>query len=606
MFYRISRHYAILASLILAALLIPCAGATQAASLLQDDTPAQPPSPQRGKLIYQANCAACHGDQGLGNGPAAAKLDTPPAQFADAATARQETLAQWFRAARDGRMEHGMPPWGEELDSQSLWDVVAYAWTLHLNDGELDQGKEVYQANCARCHGEAGRGDGPQAPVGTANLAAPETFDHSLAEWSHTVTAGQGNMPAFGDSLSEEQRWSVLEYARTLAFSGQQQPLTYQPGDGVIRGIITNGTLSQTVPAGITVTLHVFDNQSFDEVRQFETVTQSDGSFRFGQLSTSPQWTYLATLHYADVPYASGVGRFTPGGDKELHLPITIYEPTQDASGIRIEHAHWFIDFNDRNLLVGELYILSQDGNRTYVGTEEATQGRRITLRFPLPPGYDGVKVDPDLMGQRFFVIDDALVDTLPVLPGQGIRQILLSYKLPYSTDKLDLQHPILYPTKHLNVLVSDVGVKMSSPQVTFRDKRGDSGQSFLNFTGDDLAAGQVVTLSFDHLPLDGASSADSMRTVSAIAGAATVVIAALGLLIYASRRKRTAVASSPLAEALPELEAERQRLILAIARLDDAFDAGNIEEDVYQEERAAKKARLLEITRQIQEQREP
>jgi hypothetical protein len=40
----------------------------------------------------------------------------------------------------------------------------------------------------------------------------------------------------------------------------------------------------------------------------------------------------------------------------------------------------------------------------------------------------------------------------------------------------------------------------------------------------------------------------------------------------------------------------ERERLLRSIADLDDAFEAGEIEEESYREERSELKARLLEI----------
>ena len=35
-----------------------------------------------GRQLYEQNCAACHGPQGFGNGPAGANLDPPPANLA--------------------------------------------------------------------------------------------------------------------------------------------------------------------------------------------------------------------------------------------------------------------------------------------------------------------------------------------------------------------------------------------------------------------------------------------------------------------------------------------------------------------------------------------
>jgi len=249
------------------------------------------------------------------------------------------------------------------------------------------------------------------------------------------------------------------------------------------------------------------------------------------------------------------------------------------------------------------MYIISQDGDRVYVGGEQVAPDRRVTLRFPLPAGYQDLGVDPGPIGQRFFVVEDAVVDTLPVPPGQGIRQVMIRYRYPYQGKRLEFQHVLAYPVAHLNVLVNDVGVKVSSSQVTFQGKRGGSGQQFLNLAGSDIPAGEVITLSFEDLPHGDETRAavGSPVVLVAVIVALAGALAAIGYLIW--QRQREVPAMEPSAPAdLSELEMERERLILSIARLDDEYEAGNIDEDVYQRERSARKARLLEVIQQIQE----
>lgn len=86
----------------------------------------------------------------------------------------------------------------------------------------LARGEQVYQANCAGCHGLGGRGDGP-AGIGLrpppadfrVHLAAGHT-DRELFEWVTNGVAGTA-MPAWGDRLSEQERWDVINYVRALA-----------------------------------------------------------------------------------------------------------------------------------------------------------------------------------------------------------------------------------------------------------------------------------------------------------------------------------------------------------------------------------------------------
>jgi high-affinity iron transporter len=94
----------------------------------------------------------------------------------------------------------------------------------------LARGAEVFRANCASCHGESGRGNGPLAKgmvPKPANLSDPTTLlDQSPLDYFRRVTIGVVGtaMPAFETRLSPEDRWAVALYASVLrlpADSGQ-------------------------------------------------------------------------------------------------------------------------------------------------------------------------------------------------------------------------------------------------------------------------------------------------------------------------------------------------------------------------------------------------
>jgi mono/diheme cytochrome c family protein len=85
----------------------------------------------------------------------------------------------------------------------------------------IDRGREVYEKNCATCHGETGTGDGPAAkalsphPAYLALLAEmPIVQWDAFMDW--TVSEGGAQfgtaMPSFKATLSKDDTWAVIAY----------------------------------------------------------------------------------------------------------------------------------------------------------------------------------------------------------------------------------------------------------------------------------------------------------------------------------------------------------------------------------------------------------
>lgn len=83
------------------------------------------------------------------------------------------------------------------------------------------RGQIVYRAECQACHGVTGAGDGPAAagldprPADLRIHMAAGHSDGQLYAWISEGFAGTA-MPAFKNRLSEEDRWHVINFLRTL------------------------------------------------------------------------------------------------------------------------------------------------------------------------------------------------------------------------------------------------------------------------------------------------------------------------------------------------------------------------------------------------------
>lgn len=271
-------------------------------------------------------------------------------------------------------------------------------------------------------------------------------------------------------------------------------------GQGVIEGQVVNGTANASSNhrnsgvEGLAVTLHVF--VGMEERPPQTTTTDAEGRFRFEGLSTEADHGYALLLNYRGVDYGSSLLIFSEE-ETTLSVPIKVYEPTESDETVSIERAHIFVDLQENNLLIGEMYIFSNSSDRTYVGSEEVAEGRRGTLQSSLPTGAKGLTFESGELGQRFFETEEGFVDTWPLLPGQASGQWMFRYSLPYDPSGYDLTRDIPYPLKAINILVADVGVDITSDQLTLEGSRGMQGQSYLNLSGQDLSQGERLTLHF-------------------------------------------------------------------------------------------------------------
>lgn len=87
---------------------------------------------ERGKALYKANCAACHGESGKGDGPGAGVLKPPPRDHTDKAFMSTLTDKQIWDVIKMGGAMRGKPlmPSHPQFKDDDLHALVAYVRSL--------------------------------------------------------------------------------------------------------------------------------------------------------------------------------------------------------------------------------------------------------------------------------------------------------------------------------------------------------------------------------------------------------------------------------------------------------------------------------------------
>lgn len=125
----------------------------------------------------------------------------------------------------------GQPAQGQPAQSRpGGWTIPADAdkeTNPSAGDAQaIATGKQLFDKSCKRCHGPAGKGDGPDAdPDNQQDMdltQARRAARNPDGVVFYKVWNGRAKpkMPAFKDDLSKEQVWQIVSYVQTLRAKG--------------------------------------------------------------------------------------------------------------------------------------------------------------------------------------------------------------------------------------------------------------------------------------------------------------------------------------------------------------------------------------------------
>ncbi len=88
-----------------------------------------------------------------------------------------------------------------------------------FDDEVLNIGISYYSKHCKSCHGKNGEGDGPKAEeldTFPGDLTSNEVQRQTDGELFYKTTKGREDMPGFEKKLSDEDRWILVHFIRSL------------------------------------------------------------------------------------------------------------------------------------------------------------------------------------------------------------------------------------------------------------------------------------------------------------------------------------------------------------------------------------------------------
>ncbi len=106
---------------------------TMAILVKEKDLPVAPrrtPDLGYGKILFEENCAPCHGMLGAGDGPSADTLNPKPRDFTDPERMNALTPWQFYHAITFGVEGTAMPSFAEAFSARPRWNLAFYLMTL--------------------------------------------------------------------------------------------------------------------------------------------------------------------------------------------------------------------------------------------------------------------------------------------------------------------------------------------------------------------------------------------------------------------------------------------------------------------------------------------
>lgn len=568
-----------------------------ATQLLPTPLPITPPDQfdvTAGAALFSENCAPCHGTSGMGDGPSAAGFTCPMPALAQRGA--DVVLEEWYKIAYNGKRSSEtclMPPWNRRLSAQQIWDVVAFAFSLKYAGVDSAAGESVL-----------------------ASLNAPP-LDFTDTTWQAQTSDAEvlGLLtPDFGASLPPDDQQKLLAFVRSqvyregVAVAAVQPPIATEEaapiGTFIIDGTLVNGTAGAALPTDLTLTLRVVainDAGEPEEVYIAETTADASGKFTFTEVPRQPRALAVVQTQYAGIRQFSDQIFPDAVTDEVQPLTLTIFETTTDDSQVRIEYVESLVDavIAEGASLTYQTYEFVNTGDRAYIGEN----GR--TLKLLLPPGAITPQVQAVIGGaDRFEIVLEGdryvVYDSEPLVP-LGLSRITLAYGYAYD-GQMSIRQQFAYPVDDLNVFVSATrGLRLESAQLTQGETATLNDITYQGFTltADTLNVGEELSYTVkEGEPIRAAAAEETdeggsflRENTTLILGIGVLMVVAGGMfLIYDLQKTRL------LAQQRRQTSSERDALIAQIAELDDAYDAGELDEDAYQRQRKNLKDKLLKL----------
>jgi mono/diheme cytochrome c family protein len=570
--------------------------------------PASAPDVENGAVIYVEKCAPCHGDTGFGDGEQGKQLPVTVAAFALPETARKASPVNWYTVVTQGNLDRFMPPF-VSLSEQERWDVVAYAFTFHTTPEQIETGKSLFEENCADC------------AKAFSNLEMMSALsDNDLVKM---IKEGTGDIPAFGNNLSDDEAYAVAAYIRTLTFAPPSalavDPVTETPlpaeatpsaeetpetggqvevtpeateepvaaSAGRITGVIDNQTGAE-LPSDLKINLRGFDHGTDpslgpQEIINIEAGVNPDGSYTFDDIEVFERQIFVAELELDGLSYQSEFA-VVPADTTELTLPdIVVYASTEDYSALNIDALQIFFDLAGENTAqIFAVYTISNTSDKTVL--VKIGDGQSVPF-LAFPDGAEGLGYEATQDSAAFVPTADGFA-----MPPSQTPYGLIAFASMPKTKEINISQPALLAIGEL-ILFLPEGVEAKGSTLIDGGIQPIQNTNFHIYNASAVDEGGSIEFTLTGKPKQVAVAPNVTQNQTLLVGIGALGVALIlaGVWMYMRDSKK-----EDELEDDEEVEFDDSESIMdAIIALDDLHRAGKLSDHAYKQRRAELKDML-------------
>lgn len=154
----------------------------------------------------------------------------------------------------------------------------------------VKRGKEIYTRNCQSCHGDPGKNNPLALDPLPIDIASERMHANSEGDLFYKITAGKGMMPPFEASISEDDRWKLINFIMNFKPGGTQLLVDAPPVKAKLLASVNEDKSSVEILAEldgpgrislVNAPVIISAKKTFGDIELGRSITNGDGRTEF-------------------------------------------------------------------------------------------------------------------------------------------------------------------------------------------------------------------------------------------------------------------------------------------------------------------------------------